>query len=58
MNIQSLRNTHSIKIDKAKFNELYNQDGNLKGQCYEIFDFWFFSWISFPQAPEYNIRVV
>ncbi len=25
----------------------------LKGQCHEIFDFWFFSWISFPQAPEY-----
>jgi hypothetical protein len=31
---------------------------NLKGQCHEIFDFWFISWISFPQAPEYNIRVV
>ncbi len=30
----------------------------LKGQCHEIFDFWFFSWISFPQAPEYTIRVV
>ncbi len=27
----------------------------LKGQCHEIFDFWFFSWISFPQAPEYTI---
>jgi hypothetical protein len=27
MNIQSLRNTHSIKIDKAKCNELSNQDG-------------------------------
>jgi hypothetical protein len=25
----------------------------LKGQCHEIFDFWFFTWISFPQAPEY-----
>jgi hypothetical protein len=33
--------------------------GNLlKGQCHEIFDFWFFSWISFPQAPEYTMRVV
>ncbi len=31
---------------------------DLKGQCDEIFDFWFFSWISFPQAPEYTIRVV
>ncbi len=30
----------------------------LKGQCHEIFDFWFFSRISFPQAPEYTIRVV
>ncbi len=30
----------------------------LKGQCHEIFDFWFFSWISFPQAPEYTIRDV
>ncbi len=29
-----------------------------KGQCHEIFDFWFFSWISFPQAPEYTIRAV
>ncbi len=30
----------------------------LKGQCHEIFDFWFFSWISFSQAPEYTIRAV
>ncbi len=30
----------------------------LKGQCREIFCFWFFSWISFPQAPEYPIRTV
>ncbi len=30
----------------------------LKGQCHEIFDFCFFSWISFPQAPEYTIRSV
>ncbi len=32
--------------------------GNLKGQCHEIFCFWFFSWISFPQAPEYTIMAV
>ncbi len=32
--------------------------GSLKGQCHEIFCFWFFSWISFPQAPEYTIRAV
>ncbi len=30
----------------------------LKGQCHENFWFWFFSWISFPQAPEYTIRAV
>ncbi len=30
----------------------------LKGQCHEIFSFWFFSWISFPQASDYNIRAV
>ncbi len=31
----------------------------LKGQCHEIFDFWFSSWISFPQAyPEHTIRAV
>ncbi len=30
----------------------------LKGQCHEIFCFWFFSWISFPQASVYTIRVV
>ncbi len=28
---------------------------NFKGQCHKIFDYWFFSWISFPQAPEYTI---
>ncbi len=31
---------------------------SLQGQCHEIFCFWFFSWISFPQAPEYTIRAV
>ncbi len=30
----------------------------LKGQCHEIFDFWFFSWISFPQAPDYTNRAI
>ncbi len=30
----------------------------LKAQCHEIFCFWFFSWISFPPAPEYPIRTV
>ncbi len=31
---------------------------NLKGQCHEIFCFWFFSSISFPPAPECPIRTV
>ncbi len=30
----------------------------LKGQCYEIFDFRFSTWISFPQAPDYTIWAV
>ncbi len=30
----------------------------LKGQCHEIFDFWFFSWISFPQESEYTITAI
>jgi hypothetical protein len=30
----------------------------LKGQCHEIFRFWFFSWFSFPHAPDYTIRAV
>ncbi len=31
---------------------------SLKGQCHEIFHFWFYSWISFPPAPEYLLRTV
>ncbi len=31
---------------------------NLKGLCHEIFCFWFFSWINFPQASDYTIRAV
>ncbi len=30
----------------------------IKGQCHEIFCFWFFSWISFPQASDYTVRAV
>ncbi len=30
----------------------------LKGQCHEIFRFCFFSWFSFPHAPDYTIRAV
>ncbi len=31
---------------------------HLKGQCHEIFCFWFFSWIIFPRAPEYSIKTI
>ncbi len=30
----------------------------LKGQCHEIFCFRFFSWITFPQSPDNNIRII
>ncbi len=30
----------------------------LKGQCHEIFCFRFFSWITFPEAPDNNIRII
>ncbi len=30
----------------------------LKGRCHEIFCFRFFSWITFPQAPDNNIRII
>ncbi len=30
----------------------------LMGQCHNIFCYWFFSWISFPPAPEYSIRTI
>jgi hypothetical protein len=44
-----------VWVGKVRMNSLYLP---LKGQCHEIFDFWFFSQISFPQAPEYTIRSV
>jgi len=31
---------------------------HLKGQCHKIFCFRFFSWITFPQAPDNNIRII
>ena len=40
----------------CSFDPIYIDD--LKGQCHEIFCFWFFSWISFPQASDYTIRAV
>ncbi len=44
------------KLQLYSFKIYFMQD--LKGQCHEIFCFWFFSWISFPQASDYTIRVV
>ncbi len=38
----------------SKYFELHT----LKGQCHEIFCFWFFSWTSFPQASDYTIKAV
>ncbi len=37
---------------------LTNQSIRLKGQCHEIFCFWFFLWIIVPQAPENNNWVI
>ncbi len=37
----------SNNFRKGATNELH-----LKGQCLEIFCFWFFSWVSFPPAPQ------
>ncbi len=42
--------------DVVRFLKL--QISYLNGQCHEIFCFRFFSWITFPQAPENNIRVI
>ncbi len=36
----------------------FTKRDSLKGQCHEIFCFWFFSSISFPPAPEYPIWTV
>ncbi len=51
------------EIRESLVSDIPAGDGNnkklcLKRQCHEIFCFWFFSWISFPQASDYTIRVV
>ncbi len=56
---QSFHNLHSFQffyVKKHRALEIYRY--TLKGQCHEIFDFWFFSWISFPQASEYTITAI
>ncbi len=36
----------------------WSKPKELKGQCHETFDFWFFSSISFPQAYEYTSMAI
>jgi hypothetical protein len=50
--------SHVQNVPVFNMSKLSIRPSYLKGQCHEIFDFWFFSSISFPQAPEYTIRAV
>ncbi len=36
----------------------HGQNHSFKGQCLEIFCFWFFSWIHFPQASDNSISFI
>ncbi len=49
-------------LSKYKMGDISKRVSNwpthLKGQCHEIFCFWFFLWISYPPVPEYPIRTV
>ncbi len=49
----SFKNDENVLSKSNKQKTLF-----LKGQCHEIFCFLFFSWISFPQAPDHTIRAV
>jgi hypothetical protein len=49
--------THGFELKHISYMYTSYSKG-LKGQCHEIFCFWFFSWVSFPPAPEYPIRTV
>ncbi len=53
---------HSLMITGGVYCSMIKVDllsaGVLKGFWHEIFDFKFFSKISFPQAPEYHIRTI
>ncbi len=51
----------SLLLDYTKVERIFSScitSGHLKGQCHEIFSFWFFSLTSFPQASDYTIRAV
>ncbi len=43
---------------QRRFSSFQHLTSNLKGQCHEIFCFWFSSWTSSPQASDYTIRAV
>ncbi len=51
---------HGVKVGSGMGLPIAHAPWNvyLKGQCHKIFGFWFFSWISFPQASDYTIRAV
>ncbi len=56
---RGMQNFQSIEFPIKIRSTHYNCPARaVSGQCHEIFDFWFFSWISFPQAPEYTKRAV
>ncbi len=48
---------NTINICGILYNTPYKHN-SFKGTVSEDFCFWFFSWISFPQAPDYTIRAV
>ncbi len=57
------RGRHPVHYQRGLFvgqnpHKVTKRPYSLKGQCHEIFCFWFFSWISFPQALEYTFRAV
>ncbi len=49
------RQSYSTTIEPAPRSIVF---GCMKGQSHDIFDFMFFSWICFPQAPEHPVRTV
>ncbi len=52
-------NFKHVQYSTAEYSQLgYSPWRWLNGQYAEIFCFWFFSWISFPPAPEYSISTV
>ena len=52
----SVLSAKSYYLRPSHENESFSPNA-VKGQCHDIFDFWFL-WISFPQAPEHTIRAV